>query len=210
MKKFKNVIVALLVLIMGTLSGCAAFQKFDASGYTKACLDATYKGEFDEYIKLTKQTKEDAEKTYNQNLTAVGVSEELSEKYMQLFIDLFKNTKYTVKEAKEGKDKNYTVEVEIEPAQVFEGVLVATQAEVETLVTAQAESGTIPSQDEIIEQTFQILYDKVSANMKNITYGEKQVIEISVTKDSNNVYSISQEDYLKLDAAMYDKNNLSL
>ena len=31
MKKFKNVIVALLVLIMGTLSGCAAFQKFDAS-----------------------------------------------------------------------------------------------------------------------------------------------------------------------------------
>ena len=217
MKKFKNVIVALLVLIMGTLSGCAAFQKFDASGYTKACLDATYKGEFDEYIKLTKQTKEDAEKTYNQNLelatqqlTAVGVSEELSEKYMQLFIDLFKNTKYTVKEAKEGKDKNYTVEVEIEPAQVFEGVLEATQAEVETLVTAQAESGTIPSQDEIIEQTFQILYDKVSANMKNITYGEKQVIEISVTKDSNNVYTISQEDYLKLDAAMYDKNNLSL
>ena len=49
MKKFKNVIVALLVLIMGTLSGCAAFQKFDASGYTKACLDATYKGEFDKY-----------------------------------------------------------------------------------------------------------------------------------------------------------------
>ena len=46
--------------------------------------------------------------------------------------------------------------------------------------------------------------------MKNITYGEKQVIEISVTKDSNNVYSISQEDYLKLEAAMYDKNNLSL
>ena len=35
MKKFKNVIVALLVLIMGTLSGCAAFQKFDASGYTR-------------------------------------------------------------------------------------------------------------------------------------------------------------------------------
>ena len=208
MKKFKNVIVALLVLIMGTLSGCAAFQKFDASGYTKACLDATYKGEFDEYIKLTKQTKEDAEKTYNQNLELA--TQQLTEKYMQLFIDLFKNTKYTVKEAKEGKDKNYTVEVEIEPAQVFEGVLEATQAEVETLVTAQAESGTIPSQDEIIEQTFQILYDKVSANMKNITYGEKQVIEISVTKDSNNVYSISQEDYLKLDAAMYDKNNLSL
>ena len=48
MKKFKNVIVALLVLIMGTLSGCAAFQKFDASGYTKACLDATDKGEFGE------------------------------------------------------------------------------------------------------------------------------------------------------------------
>ena len=47
---------------------------------------------------------------------------------------MFKNTKYTVKEAKEGKDKNYTVEVEIEPAQVFEGVLEATQAEVKHLL----------------------------------------------------------------------------
>lgn len=49
MRKLKNVIAALLVLIIGTLSGCAGLQKFDASGYTKACLDATYKGEFDKY-----------------------------------------------------------------------------------------------------------------------------------------------------------------
>lgn len=83
-------------------------------------------------------------------LTSVGVSEELSEKYMQLFTDLFKNVKYTAKEAKEAKDKNYTVEVEIEPAQIFDGVLEATQAEVESLVTAQAESGRIPSQMKII------------------------------------------------------------
>lgn len=83
-------------------------------------------------------------------LTSVGVSEELSEKYMQLFTDLFKNVKYTVKEAKEDKDKNYTVEVEIEPAQIFDSVLEATQAEVESLVTAQAESGRILSQMKII------------------------------------------------------------
>ena len=71
---------------------------------------------------------------------------------MQLFTDLFKNVKYTAKEAKEDKDKdkNYTVEVEIEPAQIFDGVLEATQAEVESLVTAQAESGRIPSQMKII------------------------------------------------------------
>ena len=69
---------------------------------------------------------------------------------MQLFTDLFKNVKYTVKEAQEDKDKNYTVEVEIEPAQIFDSVLEATQAEVESLVTAQAESGRIPSQMKII------------------------------------------------------------
>ncbi len=217
MKKLKNVIVALLVLVLGTLSGCAAFQKFDASGYTKACLDASYKGEFDEYVKLTKSTKAEAEKTYNRNLAlatqqlkAVGVSDDLSKKYTQLFTDLFKKTKYTVKEAKEDKNKNYTVTVEIEPVKVFEGVLEATQAEVEAVVTEQAKNGTIPSQEELLEKTFLILYDKVAANLENVTYGEKQVIEISVTKDSKNVYSISQDDYLKLDAAMYDKENLAL
>ena len=80
---------------------------------------------------------------------------------MQLFTDLFKNVKYTVKEAKEDKDKNYTVEVEIEPAQIFDSVLEATQAEVESLVTAQQNS-------------------------------------------------FSDEDYLKLDAAMYDKDALGM
>lgn len=217
MRKLKTVTIALFVLILGTLSGCANIQKFDASGYTKACLDANYKGEFDEYVKLTKSTKEEAEKIYKQNLTvatqqfsSVGISDELSEKYTALFTDLFKNVKYTVKEAKEDKDKNYKVEVEIEPAQIFTGVLEATQSEVEAMVTEMAANGTIPSQDEIMEQTFQILYDKIAANMENITYGEKQVIEISVTKDSNNVYSISDEDYLKLDAAMYDIDTLGM
>ena len=79
---------------------------------------------------------------------------------MQLFTDLFKNVKYTAKEAKEDKDKNYTVEVEIEPAQIFDGVLEATQAEVESLVKWQN--------------------------------------------------SFSDEDYLKLDAAMYDKDALGM
>ena len=70
--------------LSGTLSGCAAFQKFDASGSQRPVWTQRTKVSLMN-IKLTKQTKEDAEKTYNQNLelatqqlTAVGVSEELS------------------------------------------------------------------------------------------------------------------------------------
>ena len=43
-----------------------------------------------------------------------------------------------------------------------------------------------------------------------MSWGEEQKKEIETIRERNNVYSISQEDYLKLDAAMYDKNNLSL
>ena len=114
-----------------------------------------------------------------------------------------------MKEAKETEDKNFTVQVEVQPAKIFDGVMEAAQTEIEGFVTSKIESGEMPSEEEIMEQTFVILHDKMSENLENITYGEKQTIEISVTKDSNNVYSISDEDLLKIDEAMYDKSGLT-
>lgn len=216
MRRVKRAMAVLLVVSVMVLSGCSAFQKFDAAGYTKACLDASYKGEFDEYIKLTKSTKEEAEKEYNKNLeltmnqlTSAGISDESTEKYKDLYVEIFKKLKYDVKEAKENEDKNFTVQVEVQPAKIFDGVMEAAQTEMEEFVTSKMESGEMPSEEEIMEQTFVILHDKMSENLENLTYGEKQTIEISVTKDSNNVYSISDEDLLKIDEAMYDKSGLT-
>ena len=61
MKFFKTLTAAIIPVIV--LTACSLFSSvlsFDASGYAKACLDATLKQNFTEYAKLTGQTEEEA------------------------------------------------------------------------------------------------------------------------------------------------------
>lgn len=210
--KSRSVLAIVLVIVIGMISGCGLFQKFDAGGYTKACLDTVYKGEFEEYMKLTQRTKEQAQEDYDKNLEAnvsqfksLGISDELAEKYRTFFAELLKKTKYTIQDVKEDASKNFSVDIEIEPIQIFEGVVDETMTQVQTWAQEiGASGGSIPSDTEINEKYFQVLYDLLSAKLEGITYGEKQTITVKVTKSSDNVYSIADADYQKIDTMMYD------
>lgn len=207
MKHICKKMLALMLALVTTLSlsGCSLFAQFDAAGYTQAVLDATTKAEFDKYIELTNSTAEDAQAEYDEVLESfltefesLSLSDELLEKYKQLFADLLAKTKYSVGEAEKDGD-SFIVPLTIEPLSIYDGfdeeVEEASSALYEELVAEVAESGEVPSDDEIYERTGQLVYNIMSARIASATYGEPQTITVTVSQNSDGIWVIPDSDY---------------
>lgn len=208
----KRGIAALLVTVMmlSLLGGCA--KKFDAAGYTKAVLDLTYKDKTEQYLKLTKSTKEQADKVYSDNLDGVmnqflslKLSKEMMDNYRQFFKDLIKEVKYTVGEAKQDKKGNYTVDVTVEPILLFDNTydeFKKQSADYAQKVSADAANGAaMPSQNEIESHIFDIYYKILRSGLdKGLEYGTPEVVTVHVNKTKGNIYEIPQKDLVNLDS----------
>lgn len=218
MKHITKKMLALMLALVTTLSlsGCSLFAQFDAAGYTQAVLDAATKAEFDKYIELTNSSTEDAQAEYDEVLEsflaefeAVSISDELLANYKQLFVDLLAKTKYTVGEA-EKDGKNFLVPLTIEPLIIYEGfnaeVEEATAAFQEEVMAEYNESGEMPSEDEIYERSFQLIYDIMSARLASATYGEPQTITVTVSQNSDGLWGISDSDYKNMVSLLVDQN----
>ena len=210
MKTLKKALVTGLVAVMMVvnLAGCG---KFDAAAYVESCLDLLTKGETEQYMKMTGRSKEQAESDYESNIDAMmtemdqfNLSDELSNSYRQLFKDVYAKAKYTVKDAEKMDDKDgYYVTVEIEQMTgLFNGI----QEELMTEFTEWANSfdaDTYPTEDEMYEQMYQMMYDLVSARLDSITYNDPQEVVVEVIGEDN-VYSISDGSMTELDEALLD------
>ena len=210
MKTLKKALVTGLVAVMMVvnLAGCG---KFDAAAYVESCLDLLTKGETEQYMKMTYCSKEQAESDYESNIDAMmtemdqfNLSDELSNSYRQLFKDVYAKAKYTVKDAEKMDDKDgYYVTVEIEQMTgLFNGI----QEELMTEFTEWANSfdaDTYPTEDEMYEQVYQMMYDLMSARVDSITYNDPQEVVVEVIGEDN-VYSISDGSMTELDEALLD------
>lgn len=202
-------ILALLLSLTATLAGCGGgMTAEDAKEYAQAVLDASYKGEFDTYMELTDSTEEEAESMYEGNVDAtmamvgfeeMGVSEEMQADYRQLFLDLAKQAKYSLGEATE-IENGYEIEVTIEP---FIGMNDLESELTNVLMQDLAGMTEIPTEEELNQMTMQTMYDLLSEKVANPEYGDPQTMTIRVIADSDNVYSIPDEDTTALDSAMF-------
>lgn len=208
MKK-KGLLAILLIGVMTILCGCGGMSTEDAQSYAKSVLDASYKGEFDKYIEWTKSSEEEAKELYEGNIDTtmneagfgdLGISDELTESYRQLFLDMIKQAKYEVGEAKEADDDAYTIDVTIEPFIAFEGL----EEEVNASFTEEISNmEEIPSDDEINQMVFQKMYDLMVERIASPVYGDPVTVTITVQPDADGVYYISQEDMTALDDALF-------
>lgn len=214
-KLYWLILIVAVVVLGGAIIGRSLIgEKFDASGYVKACLDLVTKGEKEDYMKLTQRTEEEAEEDYQANMDllmsdieSMGISEDLQDKYQAFYEELLKKTKYDVKEAKEDGD-NFTVDVEIEQITgVFNGVQDELYAEAEAYGQQLAESGEMPSDEEINEWAFNKLYEILTAKLAQATYNETQTVTVHVVLNDN-TWEIPQDDYDVLDAALVDLGDL--
>lgn len=187
---------------MCMLSACGT--KFDAKAYIKSCLDVQFKGEFEEYMKLTESSKADSEKLYNngidafmQGYEALSLPEELENKFREAYKKMLKTAKYTVKEAKE-TDDGFVVKVAVEPMKCFENYAADLQELQQKFLTdMQAKvqkEGKTPSQKEIMEQMAEIVYQDLEERISKCEYGKEEIVEVKVKKDSNKKYTANETD----------------
>lgn len=214
MDKIKKTIgyVVLLTGICILCIGCG--KKFDASGYTKAILDVGYKNQTEKYVELTGADKKDADKIFEDNLNLMlqefagyELPDELEEKYRVLFQDMMKKVKYTVSEAKDDDNKNFTVDVTVEPMLIFTETYAEFQKQSEEYarqVSNEVMNGaSMPSDQEMQNHVFEIYHTILRNYLDNgMKYGNPETVTVHVIKNEKNVYHISQEDIAKLDEKM--------
>ena len=209
MKKRITGILALTLAFATLLGGCGSkMTADDAKSYAQACLDASYKGEFDEYLSQTDSTKEEAQEMYDNgiNLTMEasdiensGVSQELQDKYRQMFIDLYKSADYTLDNAKEDGEDGFTVDVTVKPFLIFEGLDDELNAKLEEIAANMTE---VPSDEEINEMVYQAMYDIISPKLSNMEYGDPVTVTIHVVPDDDGVYYVPDDDYQAVENAL--------
>ena len=209
MKRMKCLVLALVLMISAwALAGCGGMSEDEAKEYAQAVLDASYKGEFDSYMELTDSTEEEAREMYEGNMDAtmaavgfeeLGASQELQADYRQLFLDMAKLAKYSLGDVTE-MENGFEIQVTVEPFIGLDGL----ETELTDAVMAQlSESGEIPDDDELNQMTMQTMYDLMRDRLEAPEYGEAESMTIRVTADSDNVYSIPEEDTTALDNALF-------
>ena len=208
MKKRMLALAAVLVLAVSMLTRCGGMTEEDAKEYVKATLDASYKADFDAYMKVTDSSKEEVQKLYDDNIENIvtssglqdmGITSELEEKYRELYKNMLSKAKYTVGDAKE-TDGGFEVVVKVEPFAFMEGV----ERELTEAIQNQhlAGDGSVPSEDEINQMLLNKMYELLAARAEDPQYGAEEELKVTV-EEKDNVYSISEEDLTKIDSRLF-------
>lgn len=215
-RRVKNVAAVLLVSVMLlTMAGCG--KKFDPAAYVKASMDLVTRHDVDQYTKVTGTKKEEAEEIYQESLDELddvtsllgtaGFPEDLSNSYIELVKKALTKTKYTVKEATE-KDGNYSVEVEVEPIMMFDGVEESLQEELTAYIEEVQEDinngAEAPEEAEIMEKVYTMMLDIMDQNLEAAGYAEKKTVTAKINKNSDGQYEIDEASFTELGASLID------
>lgn len=211
MKRKGRIFGVLVVAVVLLLAACKMSPE-EVGTYAQSILDASYKADFDEYTKQTESTKEEAEQLYESNIDqmltiagfdSAGLSDELLENYRQLFKDMLTLAEYEVGDVTEEEDGSFMVSVTAKPLTAFEGLEAEVTEAVQAELSGITDISQIPGQDEINQMVFQKMYESLKKRMESPTYGDPQQAELHVSKDSDNVYSVSEADLTALDGILF-------
>lgn len=218
MKKNRIGAVGLLLAVIIMLGGCT---RFDAAAYTQAVLDVSYKNQTESYIELTEASAEDAEAVFQKNLDAtmeafksMKLSDELEKNYRNLFENIVKQVKYTVGEAAETEEGNYTVDVTVEPITLFDDTYEEFQKRAEEyaagITNAVMNGEAMPSDEEMQASVYQIYYEILKAGLDSgVKYGEPETVTMHINKTEDKTYEVAEEDIRALDEKLISQKKLT-
>lgn len=205
-KSWKSAVAFCMALLLcGTLAGCGSEATFDAKEYVQVCMDAKYKREYANYAELIGVTEEEAkaqlEDEFNESLKAeiqqagLTVTDEQIKQYQEIEADLRKAVSYEVGEAEEDEDGNYSVKVTITALDSYQKLTEGVQAKFQEAV----DNGTP------VDGLAQVFLDFERECVDNGQPIEPVELTVHVTyeeQDGQRIYSISDEDYEAMEAAV--------
>lgn len=219
MRKAKMAAILLAAVLAAVLlGGCG--RPFDASGYVKALLDNSYKGDSAEFVAQKVGTQKQAEELYRQGIDAemksltsqADVSEELEGEFREVLQEIFKNVKYTVGEAAK-KDNSFEVEVKYQKMNIFSEAMKNFEATSQAYVNEMAEQAEqadqakddaeSSSQEKMMEEVFRLLKDALKDAMGKVTYADEASTVIRVEL-KDNVWAPNEKDVQNLEKLLFD------
>ena len=202
MKRTKKRVLVSAACLLGVslLTGCV--QKFDAEGYVKACLDALYMRDYEEYAQQVgisvEEAQSDMEGQVDESLESAFAgdtltSEEDRQAYRDTMIEIYSLAKYEVTGSEEN-DGDYIVTVSVQPSNIFENL----ENGFTEVITEKVSDGSF-EQSKTIAYLNEYLKQRIAENV----YGEATEIQVNVTGDENHVYTIAEEDLTSIEGALF-------
>lgn len=211
MKTTKKTIVALLTVLCMIL--CVGCGSFDTSGYVKAVLDNSIKGDSAALVEFTKSSDEEVSAIYDEQiqtnidelLSGVSINDELTEEFRTFVVDMLNQTKYEVGESTKNSDGSYSVAVKTYALELDATSLITekTSEYVNELQDLASSGAEIPTQDEIIEQTYRITLDCLKESLANATYADAVDNTVTVSIE-NKLYTPNQRELDAVCAQLID------
>lgn len=210
-KSFLSVIGACALLV--SMAGCSK-DKFDAAAYTTALLDAEYKGNTEEYAKLSGLDAAELTSRYEEHITelvtasvgettSVPGSEAIPPQTLQDYTDLWKNilskTSYEVTETKK-TDDNYTVTVETRQMNLYSRMGEILTGKLEALYAEAPES----SDGDVTDPYILLALEAYQEALDGMTYQEPVTVDVTLVKSEQPSWNISDEDLELLASKLID------
>lgn len=216
MKTIQRITALLLALVLA-LSLCACGGGFadDVTTLVRGNLDELYLGSFDEeYMKLVSATQEECQQSYEDGMGVeadffayyfgIELTEDQRAEVIEMYKEIYAKSSYTVNDAEKEDENTYRVKVDIQPIDLF--VLVdevweetvsefnANYKDVNTMTDAEYEA--------YLDDAARMIIDLCKSKMPDMGNLETKTVYVQVTKDSNNYWSITDDDMGALDEAM--------
>lgn len=224
MKSRRMTALALAAVLALTTAACGGngpgVGKFDAKVYVDGLLRENYLGEFTpEYLELVGIDEETARQTYETgisnevsffiNLYEIEYpEEELYEELTELYKEIYSHAKFEVTDAVEMEDGSFSVQVTVEPIDIVQ----LADTDWDKTITPFYEdypmsvqyAMTTAEYQEMDHEYAQLVLELYKDKLKETGNMTAKTVLVSVTRGEDGAYTISHDDFAKLDELIID------
>lgn len=213
MKNKKNILKIWAVCAAVILGAAGCGRDFDAAGYVQALLDLTFQGEISGAAGFMEDASEEAlMKAYQDSIdrfvaanitSGLDIGELKTSRFAEVTSKIFLTMRYGVGEARKTGKREYEVEVDIWPADVFvnfQDMLTEDSLKMaEKIEAGEYEGETEEETDQmILSDIINHAYELLDTAYMEIQYGDKETVTLRVYAERGEDTSIDEDDMDRL------------